>query len=98
MPEDAVAVAPHVYKVLAENDRVRVLESRMKPGDKTAMHGHPLVIVVALTHAKVRFTSPGGDTAELEIPAGAAAIEEETEHTTENIGDSEVRVILVELK
>jgi len=98
MPEDAVAVAPDIYRVLAENDRVRVLESRMKPGDKTAMHGHPQVVAVSLTDTKVRFTSPGGDTAELEIPAGGAAIEQAAEHTTENIGNSEARVIIVELK
>ena len=42
--EDAVKVAPHVYKVALENDRVRVLETRMKPGDKTSMHSHPAVV------------------------------------------------------
>ena len=35
MADDAVSVAPHVYKVLLENDRVRVLDSRMKPGETT---------------------------------------------------------------
>ena len=48
MPEDAVKVAPHAYKVVLENDKVRVLESRMKPGDKTEMHGHPALVAVAM--------------------------------------------------
>lgn len=30
MAEDAVKVAPHVYKVALENDRVRVLDTRMR--------------------------------------------------------------------
>jgi hypothetical protein len=38
MIEDAAKVAPHVYKVVFENDRVRVLEARLGPGVKTQMH------------------------------------------------------------
>ena len=41
MSEDAVKVAPNSYKSILENERVRVLEYRGKPGDKTAMHSHP---------------------------------------------------------
>ena len=35
------------YKVVLENERVRVLEYRDKPGDKTTMHAHPDFLVVA---------------------------------------------------
>ena len=48
MPRDAVTVAPHLYKVLLENDRVRVLEVRANAGVKTEMHTHPSQVVVAL--------------------------------------------------
>ena len=41
MPGDAVTVAPNNYKTLLENDRIRLLEYRGKPGDKTEMHSHP---------------------------------------------------------
>jgi len=41
MAKEAAQVAPHVYKVLFENDRVRLLEVRMKPGDESAQHSHP---------------------------------------------------------
>ena len=34
---DAVSVAPDLYKVLLENDRVRVLEVRYGPGVKSDM-------------------------------------------------------------
>ena len=33
MAEDAAKVAPHVYKVVFENERARVLEVRMKAGE-----------------------------------------------------------------
>lgn len=98
MPEDAVTAAPQVYKVVAEDDRVRVLESRLKPGEKTAVHGHPEIVAIALTNSSVRFTGPDGETAEAELPAGAPMIFEATEHTTENIGSEDAVVIIVELK
>jgi hypothetical protein len=36
--DDDVKVAPDVYKVLLENDEVRVLEARLKQGAKSEMH------------------------------------------------------------
>ena len=47
MAGDAVEVAPDQYRVLFENDRVRLLEYRGQPGDKTAMHSHPDVLACA---------------------------------------------------
>ncbi len=41
MAQDAAVVAPEVYKVLFENERVRILEWRDQPGQKSAMHSHP---------------------------------------------------------
>jgi quercetin dioxygenase-like cupin family protein len=41
MAEDAAKVAPHVYKVLFENERLRFLEVSMQPGDRTELHSHP---------------------------------------------------------
>jgi hypothetical protein len=40
-PQDAVKLSPQYYTVKAENDRVRVLEYRLKPGEKEVMHSHP---------------------------------------------------------
>jgi quercetin dioxygenase-like cupin family protein len=60
MPKDAIAVAPHAYKVLQENDRVRVLEFRGGPGVKTEMHSHPSVVAIAISDGKFRFTFPDG--------------------------------------
>ncbi|MFL6360682.1 MAG: hypothetical protein ACJ70Z_09680 [Nitrososphaera sp.] len=41
MSQDAVKVASDIYKVLIENDSVRVLEGQMKQGTKSEMHSHP---------------------------------------------------------
>ena len=48
MPEDLTSTDPSLYKVVFENDRVRVLEYRDRPGDRTHPHGHPDSVMVTL--------------------------------------------------
>ena len=98
MAEDAAKVAPHVYKVVFENDRARVLEVRMNAGESTAMHSHPDYIVYVLNGGKVRFTSSSGGSAEVELPGGAVAWRGAEEHATDNIGTTEVRALFFEPK
>jgi quercetin dioxygenase-like cupin family protein len=98
MPEDAVNVAPHVYKVLFENERARLLEVVMQPGDHSEMHSHPDNLVYVLSDGKVAFTAPSGETADLELTAGASMWMEATEHATENVGGTAVRALFFEPK
>ena len=39
--QDAVKVAPNIYKVKFENEKVRVLDVQIKPGDKSGWNSHP---------------------------------------------------------
>src|SRR6266498_85545 len=69
--QDPVKVAPGNFKVLLENERVRVLDFHSKSGEKIAMHSHPAYIAYGIAGAgKTTFTAPDGKvTAD---PAGAA--------------------------
>ena len=98
MSEDSVKVAPNSYKSILENERVRVLEYRGKPGDKTAMHSHPDAVAYALTGGKFKFTLADGQSFEVELKAGESMFAEAQGHATENTGTSEARILLVELK
>ncbi len=98
MAEDPVKVAPHVYKTVLENERVRVLEAGGSPGLNTGMHSHPNQVAIALTDAKLKFTFPNGDSAEAELNAGDVMYLDPVEHTVELLGSEETRLILVELK
>jgi quercetin dioxygenase-like cupin family protein len=98
MTGDAVTVAPHLYNVVLENDRVRVLEVRGRPGDKTELHSHPAMVAIAITDGTFRFTSPDGQTMEAELKAGQAMYQPPVEHMTEITGTTEAQVLLVELK
>jgi beta-alanine degradation protein BauB len=95
---DPVQVAPNVYSVLFENDRVRLLEVRLEAGDSSTMHSHPDYVVYNLTGGKVKFTGPSGESEEVELPAGEAMWREAEDHSTENVGGTEVRALLFELK
>ena len=98
MAGDAVSVAPDHYKVLFENDRVRVLETRYGVGQTSNLHAHPDLVAVALTKAKVQFGMEDGQSVGMELQEGEAVFVEGQDHTVENTGTAELRAILVELK
>jgi len=98
MPGDAVTVAPHLYKVLLDNDRVRVLAVRAQPGVKSELHTHPNYVAVAISDGQYRFTSPDGKSIEVKLKAGQAGFFGAVEHSTEIIGTSEGHIVLIELK
>jgi mannose-6-phosphate isomerase-like protein (cupin superfamily) len=98
MAQDPVEVAPDVYRVLFENERVRLLEVREGAGQSTAMHSHPDYLVYAVQGGTVRLTSASGDAAEVEISAGDVMWRDAEEHSTENVGTTELHAIFFELK
>jgi quercetin dioxygenase-like cupin family protein len=98
LAQDPVKVSPGTHKVLLENDKVRVLDVRVKPGQKVPMHSHPDFIVYALNDFKVKFTYPDGKTAEAEGKAGTATWKDAESHAGENLGTTELHVLNIELK
>ena len=98
MAGDAVQVAPHVYTVLFENERVRLLKTRLKAGESSAMHSHPAYVIYALGDGKVTFNSPSGESADIEVEAGEAMWREPEEHAVDNVGSTDVDALLFELK
>ncbi len=96
--QDAVKVAPNNFKVLLENDRVRVLEFRSKTGEKIGMHSHPDHFVYSFGDGKTRYTSADGKTTERETKAGEVSWRDAESHASESIGTGEAHGLLVELK
>lgn len=103
---DAVAAAPEHHQVIFENEHVRVLDTRVPPGDTTPVHTHrwASVVYTLQTGDFVRFDAVD----ESVIDTRVTPIEIETDspkklpplwpHSIENVGDSEMRAITVELK
>src|SRR5437899_6207120 len=98
LAQDPVKLAPDKYKVIFNNDKVRVLDVRLKPGDKSPMHSHPNYIVYPFNNSTVKFTSKDGKTAEVKSKAGQCMWRNAESHAVENTGKTEVHVLNIELK
>ncbi len=96
--QDPLKLYPENYKVIVENDRVRVLDFKLRKGAKENPHMHPAHVVYVLTGFKIRFTFPDGKTAIRETKTGDVLYSEAVTHASENIGDTDAHGILVELK
>ncbi len=96
--QDVAKVAPNNCKVLLENDRVRVVEIWIKPGEKLTMHSHPASVTYLLSAAKLKTTLPDGKTVETEAQPGQTLWSDGGSHEQVNIGTTEARALVVEMK
>jgi quercetin dioxygenase-like cupin family protein len=96
--QDAVRLSPQLYTVRFENDRVRVLEYRLKPGQKEPSHSHPPSVVFYLSDATFRSTGADGKATESQVTNGQVLWREATTHDAENVGTTEGHAYAVELK
>jgi len=94
---DPVESNPRLYRVLFENERVRVLEYRDVPGDRTQPHGHPDSVMVTLSAFERRLWS-GEREVEVALPAFEARWLDAQEHSGLNIGSTDTHSVFVELK
>lgn len=97
MGADPAVTNPELYTVVFENERVRVLRYRDRPGEATRPHTHPDSVMVTLSSFTRRLTA-GGQQVELALEAGQARWLGAQEHAGENIGGTETHAIFVELK
>jgi len=96
--QDPVKVDPTHYKVILNNERVRVMDVRMKPGEKTPMHSHPNHVIYSFTGGKTKFTLADGKTNTVTSKAGQAVWRNAETHTVENVGKNETHALDIELK
>ena len=97
MNDDPVRTNSDKYKVIFENDRVRVLEYKDKPRDMTTPHNHPDSVMFTLSsfERKLHFDDKVVDVSK---KSGEASWLPEQKHAGENVGNTDTHVIFVELK
>lgn len=86
------------YKIIFENDRVRVLEYTDKPGDRTTLHEHPDSVMFTLSSFRRRLYAANDEHNDVDITAGRPGWLSAQQHSGHNIGDTDTHVIFVELK
>jgi quercetin dioxygenase-like cupin family protein len=96
--DDPVSVDPGHFKVLLDNERVRVLDYQAAPGEKTPMHSHPGYITYDFTGGKTMFTYPTAKSVERTPKAGDVTWHDAETHAGQVTGDRAVHVLLVEIK
>jgi beta-alanine degradation protein BauB len=94
--QDVVQYGVKHIKVLAEDDKVRVLQFTPSKGDKTPMHSHPETVLYVIKGGKTRITLPDGSSNIVELKAGQALLRPPVTHADKAIDD--IDAIIVELK
>ena len=103
---DALAAAPEHHRLLLENESVRVLETRIEPGETTPLHTHcwPAVYTVYSWSHFIRRNEMGEvtlDTREAKMsgtPGQAIWAPPIPMHSLENVGEQAIYLISVEIK
>lgn len=96
--QDPLVVNSKTIALKLENSRVRVLEATLKPGDKEKTHSHPAYVIYVIAGGKVRTHGTDGSVADAEFKTGDVIYREPVTHWAENIGNTTIRLELVELK
>ena len=98
LAEDAVTADPQHYAVEFENDKVRIVRVKYGPGEKSVMHTHGPHVAILLTENTTRMTFPDGKSEEDTSEIGSAIWSDGVEHLPENLSDTPLEVILIEVK
>lgn len=88
---------PNHYRLLWENDDVRVLDYSDDPGARTTPHDHPNSVMVTLTGFDRRLYA-GDAERKVRLEEGLAVWLPAQRHSGENIGTTPTHTILIELK
>ncbi|MGK2864965.1 MAG: hypothetical protein ACSLE0_23740 [Chitinophagaceae bacterium] len=95
--QDPVKADAKHYKVILENNEVRVLRIKYGAGEKSVMHYHPESVAVFMTDLKGEFKLEDGSTMKSDGKAGDVVMNPAGKHLPQ-IGNKAIEVIQVELK
>jgi len=98
MSQEPLTVAPDMYRLLFENERVRVLECTFQPGQKIGQHSHPDHSVYVAEAGTIRIHKPDGSYVDVVLELGQVIWIPAETHWGENIGSSVIRLVVTELK
>ena len=96
---DAVTASPNHFRVLLENDAVRVIEYALQPGERDDWHTHPAKVSYIVSGGTLRVTTDEGQSFLSEEKAGEAVWAGPVgRHYVQNVGPTPVTIVLTEVK
>ena len=105
-PLDAMTAAPDHHAVLLDNEHVRILDTHLRPGECTPLHAHewPAALYVLSWSDFRRLDEHGAvlvdsrTTNSRSAPGEALWLTPLGAHCVENVGDTDLHIIAVEMK
>ena len=98
LSQDVLTVNDDGIRLRLENDRVRVLERTLRPGEREKEHSHPAYLIHVVKGGRLRDHNANGKVVEMEVKNGDVLYVNPKTHWAENIGTTVIDVIVVELK
>lgn len=96
---DGLKVSPRNFRLLLENEYIRMLEYSLKPGEKDTPHTHPPKSSYVVSGGKIKVYLENGEVLIFDEKAGTAGWGDYVgKHYVENIGTTTVTIVLTEIK
>jgi len=97
--QDSVKVAADAQrKVLIDNDKVKMLEVDLAPGDVAPWHHHPNYLTYILSDGQLGITIKGKQPDVVNVKAGGYMYSPAETHMVKNLGTTVVKMLIIELK
>lgn len=94
---DPMKVSPDQHKLIKDSSNIRAMIFTAKPGASTPKHSHPDHVIYVIEGGKGEFTSQDGKKQVRELQKGMVVINPATTHSFKNVGNNEIKVLVVEV-
>jgi hypothetical protein len=96
----SLAASPDIYKVIAENDKYRVIEATWQPGQRDKLHSHPDSAIYYPMDCMLRGYGANGELMGQSLRlAGSALVQIPIPaHSVENAGTTPCKLVMFEPK
>jgi hypothetical protein len=95
---DVVQIAPKLYVVDRENEKVRILRAKLPGEANVSLHDHRSGILVAVTDVHLRLRTPDKKSFDLHVPAGETRWLDGDNHTEQNLNNRPCEFLFIEMK
>lgn len=96
---DVLTASPDKYKLVLENDHVRVIEYTLKPGEKDNPHTHPPKTSYVISGGTFRVYPENEEPFDyVEVQGVTEWSDRTSKHYVENIGNTTITILLTEVK
>ena len=96
--QDPIKVAPNMYSVVFENERVRVMQVVFKPGQDIKKHSHPDHYAYVLEGGQLTISKPDAKPSVADLTPGQVLWIPAETHWAKNTGATQVKLLVNELK